>query len=415
LKRPIKGIVWKRPNEFATNPQLFVDEAHPGDIIQGRLGDCWLLGALSAVATRIDLIKKIVIAYHPECGFARFRFFKNGEWHVVTVDDRIPCVSAGSTWAPFASSCRDTNEMWVPLMEKAFAKLHGSYGSLIGGNTNEGFVDLTGGFSETFEVRKDDKSLWKIISNSINQRWLLGCACTGGAKDTGMGILTGHAYTILRALKFQGEKLIQFRNPWGRKEWTGKWGDYDTARWTKGARKELSKPKSADDGTFWMSFVDFIKQFNKLYVCRLYEGDFGFKLTKYIAKSAWSGKRAGGNPNFSTWKNNPQFCLSLKKACEVIIVLTQEDERMKSCNHNPYAIGISVYRKDNVTRMETTDNRRLVSEPEAYSSQREAICEFKRLSAGNYVVVPSTFYPKEKGLFWLTILSSQPIEVFRFI
>jgi hypothetical protein len=34
-------------------------------------------------------------------------------------------------------------ETWVPLVEKAFAKLHGDYGSLCGGVTGEAIEDMT--------------------------------------------------------------------------------------------------------------------------------------------------------------------------------------------------------------------------------------------------------------------------------
>ncbi|KAJ1488535.1 hypothetical protein T484DRAFT_1616299, partial [Baffinella frigidus] len=34
--------------------------------------------------------------------------------------------------------------VWVPLVEKAYAKLHGSYHSISGGHVAEAMLDLTG-------------------------------------------------------------------------------------------------------------------------------------------------------------------------------------------------------------------------------------------------------------------------------
>jgi hypothetical protein len=47
--------------------------------------------------------------------------------------------------ALYFASCKDSNETWLPLMEKAYAKAHGDYQAIEGGFAGEGVEDLTGG------------------------------------------------------------------------------------------------------------------------------------------------------------------------------------------------------------------------------------------------------------------------------
>jgi len=40
---------------------MFLDGVTPRDVQQGVLGDCWLLGAICAVATKPEIIEKLFV------------------------------------------------------------------------------------------------------------------------------------------------------------------------------------------------------------------------------------------------------------------------------------------------------------------------------------------------------------------
>jgi calpain-15 len=47
------------------------------------------------------------------------------------------------------------NELWVLLLEKAYAKLHGGYKTLTGGLPHEALMDLTGCPAMTLNFKED--------------------------------------------------------------------------------------------------------------------------------------------------------------------------------------------------------------------------------------------------------------------
>jgi hypothetical protein len=121
-------IVWLRPSHVAgagPSPQLSHATAQASDVVQGALGDCWFLGSLCVVAQEPALFKQLLAANDARApsGCYRFRFFKLGQWHDVVIDDRIPCDA--KTKRPVYSSCKRPDDMWVQLVEKAYAKWHG--------------------------------------------------------------------------------------------------------------------------------------------------------------------------------------------------------------------------------------------------------------------------------------------------
>jgi calpain-15 len=169
-------------------------------------------------------------------------------WETVVVDDFFPCYPDGG---PVYARGHD-NELWVLLLEKAYAKLCGSYAALKSGWAYEAMIDLTGAPFCTirFEEEKtiamiEDGTLWHKIREYDDMGYIQSASTPGEdtltvggsrrAKDDATGLVAGHAYAILRIRETScGTRLLEIRNPWGEggMEWTGDWSD-KSPLWTE--------------------------------------------------------------------------------------------------------------------------------------------------------------------------------------
>ncbi|KAJ9442516.1 Calpain-type cysteine protease DEK1 [Diplonema papillatum] len=288
MKRALAFYPWKRPSLFlkGTNltETLFVDKIEPNDIDQGALADCYLMGALASVAEFEHLVRSMFdVGQDTDLGCYRVNLCKNGWWQTVIVDDFLPC--SGSKPA-FARNREEPNELWVSLVEKAYAKLHGSYAAVQTGSCSRALSDLTGCPAKLFELSPD---MWDTLLKNDQMEFLqvlgtpgknLMCIPEGTAtpdeqalwdKYQGVGLITEHCYSLITCMvtKNGGHKLCMIRNPWGNeKEWKGKWSDND-ASWTPALKKECNF-EAEDDGTFWMAWEDAQQWFNNVSVCYTY-------------------------------------------------------------------------------------------------------------------------------------------------
>eukprot|EP00051_Salpingoeca_urceolata_P026064 m.475737 g.475737 ORF g.475737 m.475737 type:complete len:816 (+) comp20398_c0_seq15:196-2643(+) len=293
---PCDGSLWEPDSDFKNNPvlswrraaevfgdstQLFVDGVNPGDIKQGRLGDCWLMCALASLAEHEELVYNMfTLPGHVDpqrvngAGVYDVLLYKDGEKRYVRLDDYVPCIpGAGVVYAQNLGS-----ELWVLLVEKAFAKLAGNYDALRGGLCWEALMDLTGCPTKTVTLAACERDeIWhmmetadvckNIMSGSVpgEDKW----SNTAGQPTGEIGLISGHAYSIIRARQTShGHRLLQLRNPWGKFEWSGDWSD-ESHLWTASVVDELEATFNGDDGLFWMSLDDFCHHFTKLNICHL--------------------------------------------------------------------------------------------------------------------------------------------------
>jgi len=425
LRQTAKKIVWLRPEEFTDAPKLFLGKLEPNDVVQGELGDCYFLGSLAIVATRADLLKEVVIDYLQDIGLFICRLYKNGEWITVPVDDRLPCRIKDKH--PIFAHCKDKNEMWVPLMEKAYAKVHGSYQGIVGGSCLYAFTDLTSGVGETLKWNPKDKrpedldKVWKAATNAMEEGWLLGGSSSLSNTTEGevgaTGILAKHTYSVIRAAeatKATGKKvkLLQLRNPWGGMEWKGKWSD-GSPEWTPEILAQLNYT-IVDDGTFWMRLKDFCKFYTKLFICHLYNDSVGDRYTTIMLKGEWKGETAGGCPNNASWCKNPQFGVTHDEPQPITVVvgLSQEDTRVGTGKNDGETIGLNVYEAKVTGRPIAPVTRGArVYQSESFTDDRDETAILQLKPNVPYVVIPSTFDAGHECKFFLRFFSKKPIKV----
>nr|XP_020834125.1 calpain-12 isoform X2 [Phascolarctos cinereus] len=270
-----KGVEWLRPHEFCQNPQFICEDMDRTDVCQGSLGNCWFLAAAASLTLYPRLLYRVVPPRQSfQWGYAgifHFQLWQFGHWVDVVVDDRLPVRDGKLLFVRSAQRA----EFWAPLLEKAYAKLHGSYEVMRGGHMNEAFVDFTGGVGEVLYLQPDTPVLFSAIRHALAKESLVGATALSdrGEYKTEEGLVKGHAYSITgthkMSLEFTKVKLLRLRNPWGRVEWSGAWSD-SCPRWAalpEEWRDALLVKK--EDGEFWMELGDFLKHFDTVQICSL--------------------------------------------------------------------------------------------------------------------------------------------------
>ena len=333
-------IAWLPLAKIVASPCLLDASTQVADfgreIIQGELGDGYFLSAVAIVASHAHVLDAVVPEpKYADQGVYSFAFFANGRWEEVVVDERIPCDDKGPIFSVLANS----DEFWLPLLEKAYAKWRGgAYASLIGGSVGDALAELTGGIPITIDLADmlgqlegRNELLWEALHDNFSSgTHLLSFMRRAPAKqyDTSSGLLPNLAYPVLdmvahpSIVKGQMTRLVRLRNPWGVVNYRGAWGDDDPV-WTVEVMDELDHSPSADS-TFWMLWSDALKLFTTAHSCHMVDSS----LQHVFLPGKWAGRNRGGPPTQPTWFKNPQFRLTTLSRNSEVTIWLEQDKRL---------------------------------------------------------------------------------------
>lgn len=298
---------WIRPKQIYKNMDfnIFIRNIYQNEISQGSLGNCYFLVALIGIAKCPVRIYNLFITQKiNNIGAYAVKLLLQGQVKLVTVDDYIPCKADNTLAFSSTKQC----ELWLSIIEKAWAKLNGCcYMRTWLGIPSEAL----GALSEAPTIYENHKKyigkgtiyeIWEKLLSGFRKKWVI-CANTEDVINADeIGLVENHAYSILDCYEcdtdilddcesylnefkkkckyFREDKLrlIKIRNPWGCKEWKGDFCN-SSKLWNKELKEKVKYEDSLSEGIFYMTFEDFVDYFPWTFFCKI-EDNYHYRYGK---------------------------------------------------------------------------------------------------------------------------------------
>jgi hypothetical protein len=320
------------------------------------------------------------------------------------------------TTSDLAYSKTRQNQLWGQYIEKAYAKIHGSYRAISGGQIEEAFLDLTGAPTIVYyfeHTNFNPRTFWNELLQFRTKKLPMGC----GTSTSQVGLVGRHAYSILdvreihnigldffrdklvnRTLgnvsgftEFDGTvRLLRIRNPHGQGEWKGEFSDqspvwervmankYESSNQgiidlTTTTTTTTSTPQSpilertmVNDGCFWIDYDSFLMGFTNVDVVLAFEGNHAMSFdTNFPTKL--SNHRCSRVFEISTIERQPgEEIEGNNNTVEVYVMIIQKTKRGASLgrldrkvSYKASDVGILVSERSssNENELETVDGR----------------------------------------------------------
>jgi len=391
-------------------------------LVTGGLAHSTFVGVVGALLNaNAQFLDNLFSISRPAIGAHAIRFYRDCKWKLITVDDKLPfSLPAERGQLAFAHVRNlDTSvpeqetyfHVWLPLLEKAYSKLYGSYESIeVPSLVSEILYTLTGVPVITRAIANTEKdALWGDIQRRLFQCGMV-VALRNEKTPDDCGIAVAVPYTIVGAaiVGENKERICVMRPGLGCTTWKGAYSR-ETPEFNA-LPEEIRTMINVSTFAFAIPFSQLLQRFTEIYLMDMPVTNL-HNIHSFTASSKWAGQTAGGSlSNQDTWKNNPQFSLISERDCDVTGVLSQLDSTSDRFKY--MSIGCVVAKTvDSATRKTNIYADELVASTGPFINKRDTVFTFHANAGQAYVIVPSTYQPGKEGPFFLRICSTVPVEL----
>lgn len=392
-------IHWRRPEDFckgeAVNDtdkkeiKVFnFNDPEPNDIQQGILPDYNLASALSALAEKNNLVKRLFKSdSYSNNGIYQVKLCVAGEWMTIVIDDFFPCIPLSN---PIGS--RSTgNELWVLILEKALAKVLESYYSLINVSISEFFMMLTG--CPTLYINIEDMlkteggldgSLKKIKQFVVDKRYLTVAIAksvdidpnieTSTEFDDDMLTIPNFGYAILDVKDKFKNNLIVLRKVWFDSKKEEKLKKHEEEVYKRNPLLE----KEGNDNLLYLTYEEFLKEFSFLSVCFTKNWEEVRIRGKFVMVKEQESLQ---ETVLSKW----YYSVQIDRPTNLIIGLHQDEDRVKENDSRKQLMDISI----SILKQDTNANEITHVDGIDFTLASNIQLEVS-LPPGNYIILPRT-------------------------
>ena len=196
------------------------------DIKQGTVGNCWFMAAAAAIAEKPGRLEKNFGTndqFNNNAGFFDVILYVLGCPVTVRVDDFLPFTALPSSTNRdnvLLSAKVTSKGVWMPVLEKALAKVYGNYSGLVSGTADEGISYLIGypTVVESFTNLGQGVTITSYLQTALANDDIIASTTLSSISTTtpltieGTTLVAGHVYSVIGV---DASGNIEVRNPWG--------------------------------------------------------------------------------------------------------------------------------------------------------------------------------------------------------